>query len=206
LIECLKHLQGIHVARLDVIAGSMFCGKSEELLRRLVRACIAGQSIVLVKPHIDNRTTRETFSMVRENKHLKKYDKLTTRVVSSSTELEELIESASPDVLAMDEAQFFEPWIVDTVQKLLDKYHSGQFRIIVSGLDMYSDQKPFGSMPNLMAKADEVQKLKAVCDFCGQDAMLTYRKPGSPSDPVLVGDNESFGACCRTCARGQKSA
>lgn len=187
------------MARLDIITGSMFCGKSEELVRRLVRACIAGQSIVLIKPKVDNRATRETFSMVRENKHLKNYKKLTTKVVGSFAELIELIQSNSPDVLAMDEAQFFEPWIIDAVQELLDKYHGDSFRIIISGLDMYSDQRPFGSMPHLMAKADEVQKLKAVCDFCGQDAMLTYRKPGIPNDPVLVGDKE-YGACCRTCA------
>ena len=187
------------MARLDIITGSMFCGKSEELIRRLVRACIAGKSIVLIKPREDNRPTRNTFDMVRENKYLATYPRLTTKVVNSFAELIELIESISPDVLAMDEAQFFDPWIVAAVQELLDKYHKDPFRIIISGLDMYSDQKPFGSMPDLMAKADEIQKLKAVCDFCGQDAMLTYRKPGVPNDPVLVGDKETFGACCRTC-------
>ncbi len=191
---------GQTMVRFSVITGSMFCGKSEELVRRLVRARIADKTIVLIKPRIDDRPTRETFSMVRENKHLKKYDKLTTKVIGSFAELKELIESTSPDILAMDEAQFFESWIVDAVQELLDKQHKEPFSIIISGLDMYSDQRMFGSMGDLMAKADEVQKLKAVCDFCGQDAMLTYRKPGVPDDPVLVGDKEVFGACCRACA------
>lgn len=190
------------MSRLEVITGPMFCGKTEELVRRLGRARIAHQGIVVIKPHRDNRTSRESFSMIRDNKFLSKYQHLTTCVIVSHAELIGHLTAAfatkAPDVLAIDEAQFFDDWIIRAVQELLEM-REHQIRIIVSGLDMDFMTQPFGPMPQLMAMADDVLKLTAVCDACGEDAMLTYRKPGNPLDQVVVGDKDIYEARCRKC-------
>lgn len=175
---------------LELICGSMFSGKSEELIRRVKRATYAKQEVKVFKPAIDNRYSEE--AVVSHNG-----TSMTSHVISSSAEIWAHI-SESTDVIAVDEVQFFGESIIGDLSSLADK----GYRVIAAGLDMDFRGEPFGVVPNLMAVAESVTKLQAVCSVCGSPASRTQRlidgKPASYDDPViLVGASESYEARCR---------
>ncbi|MEH7663068.1 thymidine kinase [Bacillus velezensis] len=175
---------------LELICGSMFSGKSEELIRRVKRATYAKQEVKEFKTAIDNRYSEE--AVVSHNG-----TSMTSHVISSSAEIWDHI-SESTDVIAVDEVQFFGESIIGDLSSLADK----GYRVIAAGLDMDFRGEPFGVVPNLMAVAESVTKLQAVCSVCGSPASRTQRlidgKPASYDDPViLVGASESYEARCR---------
>ncbi|MBB4823164.1 thymidine kinase [Sporosarcina luteola] len=175
---------------IEVICGSMFSGKSEELIRRVRRAQFAKQKIAVFKPAIDDRYSEE--AVVSHNGTT-----VIATPVSHSFEIKEYI-SEDLDVIAIDEAQFFDEEIVDIVSELADE----GFRVIVAGLDQDFRSEPFGPMPRLMAIAENVTKLQAVCTVCGSPASRTQRlingKPAGYDDPIiLVGASEAYEARCR---------
>ncbi|NLW72610.1 MAG: thymidine kinase [Chloroflexi bacterium] len=176
----------------EVIAGSMFCGKTEELIRRLRRATIARQKVQVFKPVIDDRYT---FARVTSHSGA---DFEAIPVDSSA----DILAKLEPDVtvVGIDEAQFFDDGVVDVAQKLADR----GVRVIVTGLDTDFRGEPFGCMPVMVAKADKVDKLQAICIVCGEPATRTQRlvngKPAHYDDPiVIVGAAEMYEARCRRC-------
>ena len=184
----MKHTHG----RLEVICGSMFSGKTEELIRRLRRAQIARQPVQVFKPAIDDR-----YHVERVTSH--NGVDFAARPVSSAEEIMQLIEPATT-VVAIDEVQFFEPAIVNVCETLVNK---GK-RVICAGLDMDFRGVPFGPMPDILARAELVDKLHAICVVCGEEASRTQRlidgRPAAFDDPVvLVGANEVYEARCRQC-------
>jgi len=182
----MKHNAG----SVEVICGSMFCGKTEELIRRLRRARIAKQKVQVFKPAIDNRYTEEK---VTSHSGL---DVDANPVASAGEILEKL--DANTTVVGIDEVQFFDPGIVDVVMNLANQ----GIRVIVTGLDMDFRGEPFGCMPQLMARAERVDKLHAICMVCGELASRTQRlvdgEPAHFNDPVVVvGAQELYEARCR---------
>lgn len=178
------------IGRIEVITGSMFSGKSEELIRRLKRAKIAKQKVQVFKPSIDYR-----YSIVEVVSHTG--EKIEAIPIGSATELFEKVDGDT-DVVGVDEAQFFGDDIIDTLKQLINR---GK-RVVVAGLDMDFRGEPFGPMPRIMAIADDILKLHAICTVCGEDAMLTQRlingEPASYNDPiVLIGASETYEARCR---------
>ena len=176
----------------EVITGSMFCGKTEELIRRLRRATIAKQKVQVFKPVIDDRYD---FFKVKSHSGM---DYEAVPVNSSAELLEKLDPEAT--VIGVDEAQFFDDGIVDVVNQLADR----GLRVIVTGLDTDFRGEPFGCMPAMTAKADKVDKLTAICVVCGEPATRTQRlvggKPARYDEPiVVVGAAEMYEARCRRC-------
>jgi thymidine kinase len=175
-----------------VITGSMFSGKTEELIRRARRALYARRSVQVFKHALE---TRSDFTEIRTHNGV-----LHEAVpVSSSTEMLERVEETA-DVVAVEEAQFFDEGIVEVCRRLAD----GRRDVIVAGLDMNFRGQPFGPMPALLAEADEVVKLRAICARCGRDASRSQRliagEPAPASAPIiLVGAQESYEARCRHC-------
>lgn len=177
------------MGQIEIITGSMFSGKTEELIRRVRRALFAKQKVQAFKPATDNR-----------------YDK--SRIVShGDTSIEavpvpadghiilELVETDTK-VVAIDEAQFFEDDIILIVNRLADQ----GYRVIIAGLDQDFEGKPFGSMPDLMAIAEEVTKVRAICSVCGLDASRTQRLVEDKAQ-VRVGGSDAYEARCRACHR-----
>ena len=179
-----------HTGSIEVITGSMFCGKTEELIRRLRRATIAKQKVQVFKPTIDNRYAEEKVtSHTGAN-----FDAIPIQQAA------EILSSLDPDttVVAIDEAQFFDAEIIPISQKLADR----GLRVIVAGLDMDFRGEPFGPMPALLSQAEEVSKLHAICVVCGEEASRTQRlvdgHPARYDDPVvIVGASEMYEARCR---------
>ena len=198
--------------RLEVITGPMSSGKSEELARRLRRATYANQRILVIKPSQDNRQARNIFVIIQEDERLKRHKPLVMRSLGHAKELRALVDSFKPDVLAFDEAQFlgqtpdpaqfFGQEFIDYISGLLEKKKSKNFTIIAAGLDMDAWTRPFGIMPQLLAMADEVLKLTAICLLCrGQNgpAVLTQKKGGT-GEQIETGDvGELYEARCRAC-------
>ncbi|MDR4433370.1 thymidine kinase [Bacillus tequilensis] len=175
---------------LELICGSMFSGKSEELIRRVKRATYAKQEVRVFKPVIDNRYSED--AVVSHNG-----TSMTSYAISSAEDIWDHI-SESTDVIAVDEVQFFDQDIVEVLSSLADK----GYRVIAAGLDMDFRGEPFGVVPDIMAIAESVTKLQAVCSVCGSPASRTQRlidgKPASYDDPVImVGASESYEARCR---------
>ena len=183
-----KHSRG----RVELICGSMFSGKTEELIRRLRRAVIAKQKVQVFKPAIDTRYHEE---QVTSHNGLG----FEARPVSSASDI---LTDLSPDttVVAIDEVQFFDPAVIGICDQLAEQ---GK-RVICAGLDTDFRGMPFGPMPDLMARAELVDKLHAICVICGEEANRTQRRiDGQPArfdDPVvLVGAAEVYEARCRQC-------
>lgn len=177
---------------IEVICGSMFSGKSEELIRRVRRTQFAKQNVQVFKPAIDDRYSEE--AVVSHNG-----TSVIAHPISISTDILDIVSEAT-DVVAVDEIQFFDNQIVEVVQALADK----GFRVIVAGLDQDFRGEPFGHVPQLMAIAESVTKLQAVCASCGSPASRTQRlingEPASYDDPIiLVGASESYEPRCRHC-------
>lgn len=196
--------------RLEVITGPMFSGKSKELLRRLERAAYADQSILLIKPAIDKRATRDIFQLVENEEKLAGYKNLTKQIVGSAEDLKDGGRLLEFDILAVDEVHFFEKWFEEILILVLEVGRNLDMTIIVSGLDMDYLRWPFGITPNLLARANEVVKLTAVCAHCkGKNgpAIFTQKKTET-GKYVEVGDEELYEARCRVChyIPGQSSA
>ena len=179
-----------HTGYIEVITGSMFCGKTDELIRRLRRATIARQKVQVFKPAIDNR-----YAVEKVTSHAGgEYEALP---VQNAAEIKTKL---APDstVVAIDEAQFFDASLIPLVQELADR----GLRVIVAGLDTDFRGEPFGPMPTLMAQAEVVDKLHAICMVCGEPASRTQRlvndRPARYDDPVvIVGASELYEARCR---------
>jgi len=179
-----------HTGSVEVITGSMFCGKTDELIRRLRRATIAKQRVQVFKPAIDDRyDTVKVISHAGSN-----YD---AYPISSADQIMDKVDNETT-VVAIDEAQFFDDEIIMVTQALADR----GVRVIVAGLDTDFRGEPFGPMPVLMAKAERVDKLHAICMVCGELASRTQRlvngQPAKYDDPVvIVGADEMYEARCR---------
>ncbi len=179
---------------LEVVCGSMFSGKTEELIRRAKRAVIAKQKVQVFKPSVDTRYVHE-----RVTSH-SGANFQAAPVVEAADILKNLDEDT--EVVAIDEAQFFDWSIAEVCNELANR----GLRVIVAGLDMDFRGEPFGPMPILMAQAERVDKLQAICQQCGAPASRTQRlidgRPAAYDDPViLVGAEEVYEARCRVCHR-----
>jgi thymidine kinase len=182
----MRHTHG----SIEVVCGSMFSGKTDELIRRLVRATIAKQKVQVFKPAIDVR-----YAVEKVTSHAgSNYD--ATPVEKSMGILTSI--AADTTVVAIDEAQFFDPDVVQVVQQLAGR----GIRVLVAGLDTDFRGEPFGPMPVLMSIAEHVDKLHAICMVCGDEASRTQRlvngTPARYDDPVvIVGASEMYEARCR---------
>lgn len=170
----------------EVITGGMFSGKSEELVRRLRRAAIARQQVQVFKPRTDTRHEPDLL-VTRDNRQL------AVIPVAGSAELAERLEMGI-QVVGIDEAQFFDEGLVPLVQEWADR----GLRVIVAGLDLDFQRQPFGPIPQLLAQAEYVDKMHAICVRCGGIAQYSQRISGG-GDRVQVGDLESYEARCRRC-------
>ena len=171
--------------RLEVVCGPMFSGKSEELIRRIKRASIAKRPYFLFKPDIDDRYSLD---------HVASHSgvQMACQPVKTPDEITKALEDTEPCLIGIDECQFLGDEIVEVVKDLLDR----GFKIVVAGLDLDSQKEPFKPMPTLMAMADTVDKLTAVCARCGDDAVLTFRT-AAVEDKVFVGAGNKYEARCR---------
>ena len=174
-----------HRGRREVICGSMFSGKTEELIRRLRRAEFANQRVEVFKPAVDTRYSDE--EVVSHEGHSLR----STPVESSQTIL---LMSGNADVVGIDEAQFFDENLTDVCRALA----SQGIRVIVAGLDMDFTGRPFGPMPALMAVAEHVTKVHAICVRCGDPAQHSHRL-SSDARLVMLGEKESYEPLCRHC-------
>lgn len=170
---------------IEVICGSMFSGKTEELIRRLRRAQIAQMEVTIFKPRIDDRYSEQ--QIVSHNQ-----TKMTSHIVNNVDEIKEL--GKLSDVVGIDEAQFFDSSILKVCKILAD---SGK-RVIVAGLDTDYRGLPFGPMPQLMCEADYLDKFRAICIKCGNPASYSQRI-SFESEQVVVGELDKYEARCRNC-------
>lgn len=177
---------------IEIVCGPMFSGKTEELIRLVKRAAIAKQHVQVFKPQIDDRYVAERVSA---------HTGATVEALRVSS-TEALLAAIEPgvQVVAIDEVQFFDEAIVPAIQDLADE---GK-RVIATGLDLDFRGEPFGFMPRLLAMAESVQKLSAICLRCGAPGTRTQRlisgEPASYDEPViLIGADEAYEACCRAC-------
>ncbi|MFN8407536.1 MAG: thymidine kinase [Sphingobacteriaceae bacterium] len=170
---------------IEVICGSMFSGKTEELIRRLRRAQIAKLNVEIFKPKLDIRY--DEGAIVSHNQNA-----ISSTPVDHSSSI--LLLGASTEVVGIDEAQFFDPELPSVCSQLANK----GIRVIIAGLDMDFQAQPFGPMPALMAIAELVTKVHAVCVQCGGPATYSYRTVPS-ENKILLGEKESYEPRCRTC-------
>jgi thymidine kinase len=186
----------------EVICGPMFSGKTEELIKRVRRARIARQTVIVFKPRIDDRY--DAADVVSHSSH-----RIDSLPIASSVEIDPILkaEPRKVAVVGIDEAQFFDDGIVDVVQKLADK----GTRVVVAGLEMDYLCRPFGPMPRLLCLAEEVTKQLSVCMVCGAPASRSQRVQTVPilggaalfarqkNDTILVGGGDAYEARCRAC-------
>ena len=177
---------------IEVICGSMFSGKSEELIRRVRRVQIARKTVQIFKPVIDNRYHIQYI-------YSHNGSKVKAVCLKNADDILNHLEEET-DVIAIDEAQFFDNGIIDICQKLADNSK----RVIVAGLDQDFRGQPFGPMPKLLSIAEYVDKLHAICMVCGKPASRTQRlvngQPADYNDPtIMIGAKESYEARCRQC-------
>ncbi|TXB62453.1 thymidine kinase [Phaeodactylibacter luteus] len=179
------HFKGQRSGWIEVICGSMFSGKTEELIRRLKRAKIANQRVEIFKPKIDTR-----YDEAKVVSHDANY--ILSTPIAHSSSLIGLAEGVN--VVGVDEAQFFDEELPEVCQMLALK----GVRVIVAGLDMDFRGKPFGPMPNLLAVAEYITKVHAICQHCGNLATHSYRFVPN-NDTVVLGEKEAYEPRCRTC-------
>lgn len=182
----MRHREG----RIEVICGSMFCGKTEELIRRIRRAEIAQQKVQIFKPKLDDRFSKT--DVISHSGH-----KAEAVAIEAPNEIIDQLDDDTT-VVAIDEAQFLDVSIIPIINALSEQ----GIRVIVAGLDMDFRGEPFGVMPQIMACAEDVTKLHAICMVCGEYASHTQRlvngMPASYDDPIiLVGAKERYEARCR---------
>lgn len=176
---------GTHPGWIEIIAGSMFSGKTEELIRRLNRARIAGLDVRIFKPGIDKRY--DDIQVVSHDENM-----IQSFPVDSSSQI--LLFANEAKVIGIDEAQFFDQGLADVCNQLADN----GIRVIIAGLDMDFRGEPFGPMPKLMAIAEEVFKTHAICIRCGKLAQYSHRTT-EDENIVKVGDKETYEPLCREC-------
>lgn len=170
---------------IEVICGSMFSGKTEELIRRLKRAKIANLNVEIFKPDMDTRYDAKNIVSHDENA-------IIADPVANSKIILSLVKNA--EVIGIDEAQFFD----DDLPDVCDQLAVNGLRVIVAGLDMDYMCKPFGQVPNLLAKADYITKLHAICVKCGNIANYSYRKTDHDSQ-IFLGEKDFYEPRCRNC-------
>lgn len=173
--------------RIEVVCGSMFSGKTEELIRRLKRAKIARQNVMIFKPTIDTRYSKK--DVVSHDHNI-----IHSMPVKSSAEIGKLAQGY--DVIGIDEAQFFDEGLTEVCNKLA----FNGVRVIIAGLDMDFQGKPFGPIPALLAVADEVTKVHAICVKCGNLAYASHRLV-KISSQVMLGEKDEYEPLCRECFR-----
>ena len=171
--------------RIEVVCGSMFSGKTEELIRRIKRAVFARQNVQIFKPAIDKRYS---------NADVVSHDHNTIKSIPVDSSADILAKATEFDVIGIDEAQFFDKEIVDVCNKLAN---NGK-RVIVAGLDMDYLGQPFGPIPALLAIADEVTKVHAICVKCGALAYASHRLV-SGKRRVMLGEKDKYEPLCRDC-------
>lgn len=177
--------QGRQNGWIEVVCGSMFSGKTEELIRRLKRAQFANQKLILFKPRVDDRYHEENVVSHQGSS-------LEARVIEHSSEILQIWNHEM--VVAVDEAQFFDDELVNVANELANK----GVRVILAGLDMDYKGLPFGPMPQLMSVAEYVTKVHAICLSCGNLAQFSHRTV-SETGQVLVGAVEKYQPLCRSC-------
>ena len=170
---------------IEVITGSMFSGKTEELIRRLNRARIAKQRVEIFKPKIDNRYSEED---------VVSHDSKAIRSSPVQTSASILLMVSGVDVVGIDEAQFFDMGLIEVCNRLANQ----GIRVIVAGLDMDFRGKPFGPIPALMAVAEYVTKVHAICMQCGNPAQYSHRMSAS-DQLVVLGEKDIYEPLCRSC-------
>ena len=171
--------------RIEVVCGSMFSGKTEELIRRLRRAQFAKQKVEIFKPTIDIRYSEEDV-VSHDQKHI-----MSTPIDTSASIL---LLSSDCDVVGIDEAQFFDMGLIEVCNELANR----GIRVIIAGLDMDYKGVPFGPMPGLCAIADDVTKVHAICVKCGNLAYVSHRTVEG-SQRVLLGETQEYEPLCREC-------
>lgn len=176
---------GGHPGRIEVICGSMFSGKTEELIRRLKRAKFARQRVEIYKPAIDTRYSDENVVSHDANS-------IPSTPVDSARSI--LMLASSAQVVGIDEAQFFD----DALPEVCNELANAGKRVIIAGLDMDYRGEPFGPMPALMAIAEDVTKVHAICVRCGNLAYVSHRMVDGDSR-VLLGEKEEYEPICRNC-------
>lgn len=179
------HYTNTFTGSIEVVVGSMFSGKTEELIRRLRRAQIANQQVAIFKPAIDTRYSENEVVSHGGNS-------IPSIAVTNSQQI--LLLSQDVKVVGIDEAQFFDVGIVDVARLLANR----GMRVIAAGLDMDYTGKPFGPIPALMANAEFVTKVHAICQKCGSLANYSFRKAAG-STQVLLGEKDSYEPRCRHC-------
>lgn len=177
----------IRQGRVEVVCGSMFSGKTEELIRRIKRAQFAHQRVMIFKPSLDTRYSEADVVSHQGNT-------ITSQPVDSSASI--LLMGDDADVVGIDEAQFFDMGIVDVCNQLAQR----GVRVIVAGLDLDFRGMPFGPMPNLCAIADDVTKVHAICMRCGALAYVSHRIVAGEKQ-VLLGEKTEYEPLCRECYR-----
>ena len=196
-------------ARLEVIVGPMFSGKTERLIARLHRAQYARKRVRIIKPAHDTRTQGFIASRaVMPDGTTEVTDRLSAVMVRTQDDFRRIVAPFDFDVLAIDEAQFFpldEPlkdslgWFGRAIRGLLRDKRDTNLRIIVAGLDMDFAEEPFGPIPGLLAIADSVEKLTGVCMVCGSDAGYISHRLISDEKQLVVGDAGEYQVRCRSC-------
>lgn len=184
------NIKGERRGWIEVICGSMFSGKTEELIRRLKRVQIANLRVEIFKPAVDTRFDELNIVSHDENAIL-------STPIDNSQKI--LLLAQGVDVIGIDEAQFFDRELPDVCDQLAYR----GIRVIVAGLDMDFQGRPFGQMPYLLAKADFVTKLHAICVHCGNIANYSYRKIPN-EDQVMLGEKDVYEPRCRTCYNEKK--
>jgi len=170
-----------------VVCGSMFSGKTEELIRRLTRAKIARQSVQIFKPAIDTRYDDQKVVSHNQNE-------IDSIAVSKSRDILTILEKNDCQVIGIDEAQFFDEQLIEVCEFLANK---GK-RIVIAGLDMDFEGKPFGIMPTLLSIAEFVTKVHAICMCCGKVASYSFRLTPS-KEKIMLGEKTEYEARCRSC-------
>ena len=186
-----KIYSNVSSGSVEVICGSMFSGKTQELIRRLKRLRVAKKKFIVFKPAIDIRYDKN--KIVSHNK-----DCINATVVNNISEIKNLI--SDEEVIAIDEAQFFDKTLISLCNDLANR---GK-RIIICGLDMDYLGVPFGIMPSLMAISDSITKLHAICSDCGDTANYSYRK-SIDQDRIVIGEKDEYKALCRVCFYNKKN-
>lgn len=188
---------------IEVITGPMFSGKSEELIKRLRKVTYAKKKVIAVKPAIDTRTQNIVTRIKKATQNVfEPKEEFPARKITSQNELLAIVHDERPDILAVDEAQFFDTWFyhefIVSMKKMEDKL-GFNMRIIISGLDTDAWGKPFGIMPLLITAAEIISKETAVCFQCGKLATLTQKKSKGTGQQIEVGDSELYEARCIAC-------
>jgi thymidine kinase len=185
-MDTIGHISPEEIGWIEVICGCMFSGKTEELIRRVRRAQIAKQKVVIFKPRIDDRFSKDHIVSHSEQSFL-------STIVDDASEIPALAREAH--VVGIDEAQFFKENLVGICEKLAD---SGK-RVIVAGLDQDFRGRPFEPIPQLLAVAEYITKTLAICVVCGNPADRTQRKTRTSTERIAVGASELYEARCRKC-------